>query len=65
MLEYVDNEARKAMIELIYKDYTIEKKKTCLYGVANLGIIMDWEDYRNDWLQKKILKPLEDIKNGK
>jgi hypothetical protein len=61
MLEFVDDESRIKILILIYNDYQASKKFT----VPDLSIILDWENFRNTWLQEKIVKPLEALKNGK
>jgi hypothetical protein len=64
MLDYVDDESRKGMIKLIYDNYKIETKKSCLYGVPDFEIINHWEDYRHKWLMDNINNPLKKIQNG-
>lgn len=64
MLEFVDKDTRESMIEIIYKDYKTELSKHCTYGIPDLMIIQQWEDFRYNWLNKNIIEKLKGNKNG-
>jgi hypothetical protein len=64
MLEYCDNDARQAVIKMIYEEYKKEIKKSCMYGVPDFEVIKQWEDFRCNWLVQNIGNPLKEIKKN-
>jgi hypothetical protein len=62
VLEYLDFETRKAMLETIYSSYISEKYANVAYGKPDPAIIAEWENYRYYWLHKNIIAPLEQMK---
>lgn len=64
MLEYLNFEDRKAILELIYRAYVEEKSKNVIYGITPANIIADWENFRYKWLVDNLVKPLNMIKEN-
>ncbi len=64
MLEYLNFEDRKAILELIYRAYVKEKSKNVTYGITPANVIADWENFRYKWLVDNLVKPLNIIKEN-
>ena len=60
MLDYVDENARNAMLELIFRDYEKHIKSKYMITPSHDNI-MSWEAFRHDWIQTNVIQPHENL----